>query len=139
MSRSGYTDDTDDIDNWALIKWRGAVASAMRGKRGQAFLREMLAALDALPNKLLIADDLFSPMDGEVCALGSVGKARGIDMSALDPHDHMLVAEAFGIPHALACEIMEANDDHYIAETCEARFTRMRRWIETKLIEWEGE
>lgn len=30
MSRSGYN---DDIDNWQMIKWRGQVASAVRGKR----------------------------------------------------------------------------------------------------------
>jgi len=47
MSRSGYSDDCDD--QWSLICWRGAVKSAIRGKRGQAFLKEMLAALDALP------------------------------------------------------------------------------------------
>jgi hypothetical protein len=45
MSRSGYSDDLDPL---ALGRWRGRVASAMRGKRGQAFLREMLAAMDAM-------------------------------------------------------------------------------------------
>ena len=47
MSRSGYSDDIDD--NWAHIMWRGRVASSIRGKRGQAMLRELLAALDAMP------------------------------------------------------------------------------------------
>lgn len=61
MSRSGYTEDCDD--NWQLIRWRGAVASAIRGKRGQAFLRELLAALDAMPEKRLIADALV--FDGQ--------------------------------------------------------------------------
>ena len=51
MSRSGYTDDFDD--QWALIRWRGAVTSAIRGKRGQEFLREMAAAMDAMPEKSL--------------------------------------------------------------------------------------
>lgn len=46
MSRSGYS---DDIDQWDLICWRGAVASAIRGKRGQAFLLEMWKAMTALP------------------------------------------------------------------------------------------
>jgi hypothetical protein len=46
MSRSGYSDDHSE---WDLIRWRGAVASAIRGKRGQAFLRELLVALDAMP------------------------------------------------------------------------------------------
>ena len=31
MSRSGYE---DGLEMWDLIRWRGAVASAIRGKRG---------------------------------------------------------------------------------------------------------
>lgn len=45
MSRSGYS---EELDQWDLIRWRGQVASAIRGKRGQAFLRAMLAALSLL-------------------------------------------------------------------------------------------
>ena len=55
MSRSGYS---EDCDGWALVRWRGAVKSAIRGQRGQAFLRELLAALDAIPDKRLIAEEL---------------------------------------------------------------------------------
>jgi hypothetical protein len=43
---------------WSHIRWRGAVASAIRGGRGQAFLREMLAAMDAMPVKRLVANEL---------------------------------------------------------------------------------
>ena len=143
MSRSGYS---DDCDGWQLIRWRGAVASAMRGQRGQAFLKEMLAAMDALPEKRLIADDLetpatgmpFSTKGGEVCAIGSVGKARGIDMAKVDPHEHEMVAAAFGIPHSLACEIMFWNDD-WRSETPEARFARMRKWIESQIVSAKAE
>ena len=98
MSRSGYTEDSEN--DWALICWRGAVASAIRGKRGQAFLREMLAALDALPEKRLISEDL-ERADGQVCALGSVGKARNLDMSEMDPEDPDTVAGKFNISLAL--------------------------------------
>ena len=69
MSRSGYH---DGIDQWDLIRWRGAVASAIRGKRGQAFLREMLDALDALPEPKLIAHDLFVRLALRVCYLAHV-------------------------------------------------------------------
>lgn len=81
MSRSGYVDDFDE--QWSLIRWRGAVRSAIKGARGQAFLREMLEALEAMPDKRLIEEEL--EQNGEVCALGSVGLKRGIDMKALDP------------------------------------------------------
>ena len=131
MSRSGYYDDVDN--NWDLICWRGAVASAIRGKRGQAFFKEMLAALDKIETRSLIADDLIK--EGEVCAIGAVGASRGVDMSKIDPEDHHAVAEAFGIPHALACEIMWMNDDYVYKETPETRFARMRAWAQAQIKE----
>lgn len=126
MSRSGYTEDSES--DWALICYRGAVASGIRGKRGQAFLREMLTALDALPEKKLVAHEL--EMNGQVCAIGSVGQARGIDMSKLDPEEAEQVAEAFGISEALAREIVHINDDDgWRNDAPERRFERMRAWI----------
>lgn len=126
MSRAGYYDD--DSDQWATICWRGAVASAIRGKRGQAFLREMLTAMDALPEKKLVSHEL--EMDGQVCAIGSVGMARGIDMSQLDPENYSKVADTFGISEALAREIVYENDEGgWRDDTPEKRFERMRAWI----------
>lgn len=113
--------------------WRGAVASAIRGRRGQAFLEEMLAAFDALPERKLIENSLIEN-DGAVCALGAVGKARALDMQKIDPEDHETVAGAFGVAHALACEIMFENDEgagYWAKETPEQRFERMRRWVES--------
>lgn len=132
MSRSGYVDDMED--QWALIRWRGAVTSAIRGKRGQAFLREMLAALDALPEKRLIAHEL--EQDGEVCALGSVGKARSLDMSQVDPEEYEQVCELFGIPEALAREIEYVNDEWPgYRDSDEERFQTVRKWIVSQLSE----
>jgi hypothetical protein len=130
MSRSGYSDEIED--NWPLICWRGAVRSALKGRRGQAFLREMAAALDALPQKLLIADDLEK---GEaVCAIGAVGRARGMDMLSIDPENREEVAQAFGIAPALAAEIVYLNDEAGpYKETLEDRFWRMRKWVESNL------
>lgn len=132
MSRSGYVDDTDD--NWGTIRWRGAVSSAIRGRRGQAFLREMLVALDALPEKRLIAHDFIvegSKLGNDgVCALGSVGLRRHINMTGVDPEDRESVAALFDIPHALACEIMYINDEEWpYNETPEHRYDRVRRWV----------
>lgn len=128
MSRAGYS---DDLDNWALIRWRGAVASAIRGKRGQAFLREMLMALDALPYKRLITHEL--EQEGEVCALGSVGKLRGLNMSEIDPEEYEQVSAAFGIPECLAREIEFENDEGHWKQTPEERFAYIRRWVERNL------
>ena len=130
MSRSGYSDDYDN--EWALIRWRGAVASAIRGKRGQSFLREMRAALDALPEKRLIAEELEE--SGEVCAIGSVGKARGVDMREVNPYDRESVAGLFGVSPALAAEIADTNDNWY-NETPEHRFVRVRAWVASHIRE----
>lgn len=136
MSRSGYSDDCDD--QWALIRWRGAVNSAIRGKRGQSFLREMLTSMDALPEPKLVAMELEE--GGQVCAIGSVGRARKIDMSKIDPEDYSRVARAFGISEALAQEIVWMNDESGPwQETPENRFLRMRRWIERNLSKAKAE
>jgi hypothetical protein len=128
MSRSGYTDDCP-MDNSGWL-YRGAVKSAIQGRRGQAFLNEMLRALDAMPEQKLIAHELEK--DGAVCAIGAVGKARSLDMSKLDPEDAYILAETFGIAPALARELVFENDDDFgfrAREAPEARFQRMRTWI----------
>jgi hypothetical protein len=71
VSRSGYI---DDIDDWQMIKWRGQVASAIRGRRGQKFLTDLYNALEALPEKRLIKHELKDET-GEVCAIGALGMA----------------------------------------------------------------
>lgn len=132
MSRSGYS---DDYEQWSFIMWRGAVTSAIRGKRGQAFFREMLTALDALPEPRLVANSLETS-EGAVCAIGAVGKARGVGMDALDPEDMETVAGTFGIADAMAKEIVWINDEagsH--KETPEQRFVRVRKWVVRK-IRW---
>lgn len=73
-------------------------------------LRETLAALDALPEKRLAAESLINT-EGEYCTLGALGRARGIDMSNIDPECREEVAGVFGISEALAAEIMFMNDE----------------------------
>jgi hypothetical protein len=133
MGRSGYS---DGLDNWELICWRGAVASAIRGKRGQAFLRELLAALDAVPTKELISGELIDD-GGAVCAIGSVGVARGMDMSEIESYDPEAVAHAFGATYALTAEIEYMNDEanSFSTETPEQRWARMRAWVTQQIRE----
>lgn len=131
MSRSNYSDDLDD--QWGWICWRGAVASAIKGARGQAFLKEMASAMESLPERKLVANDLEK--DGEVCAIGSVGRARGVDMSAIDPEDSETVAALFGISDALAREIVYMNDEGSWRETPEQRYSRMLAWVQKQIRE----
>jgi hypothetical protein len=136
MSRSGYV---DDYNGWAFICWRGAVASALKGKRGQSFLVELRDALEAMPVKRLVTDTLQA--DGEFCTLGVLGAKRGLDMAPIDAHCRESVSQAFGIAEALAAEIVFENDEHpgeykqvdgsykLIPETPESRWVRMHKWV----------
>jgi hypothetical protein len=131
MSRSGYIEDYDD--NWQLIRWRGAVKSAVRGKRGQAFFRDLIAALDAMPVKELHAHELRTA-DGAVCALGALASFRGVDVSAVDPHDTETVASTFGLSDALVRETVYMNDEAgWYNDRPAARWTRMRQWAADNL------
>lgn len=134
MSRSGYCDDIDD--QWQFIRWRGAVSSAFKGARGVAFMTEMLAAMDALPERKLIKSALIQ--EGAVCAIGAVGLARGIDMTGLDPEDPNRVAATFGIAPAMAQEIVYTNDEHLWQKTPEERFTAMRDWLKAEIWNARG-
>jgi hypothetical protein len=128
MSRSGYQDDCDD--HWSLIRWRGAVRSALKGKRGQAFLRELIASLDAMPEKKLVPHVLRDE-EGSVCALGAVAQMRAMPVDDVDPQDIETVAAMFGIADAMAREIVWMNDEaSWQNETPEARFKRIRDWAE---------
>lgn len=125
MSRSGYSDDLEPAD---LAKWRASVNRALASKRGQAFLKELLTSLDALPAKRLIGESLQDP-GGEVCSLGAVGFARKLPMNNIDPEAYWDVAKVFDMPEVLAQEIMYLNDEWGPPnETPEERFTRMRGW-----------
>jgi hypothetical protein len=169
MGRAGYTDD--EYEEGDLERWRKAVNTAIRDKDGQALLKEMLAALDALPRKRLIAnrleevdwndaeDELVPVKDGDVCAFGALGRARGVVMPVLDEDDDWEAFEevsgVFGSAEELTREIMYRNDEcgsgrkvplphyadrysfgtgfehayTYLEETPEERFARMRRWV----------
>lgn len=109
MSRSGYIED-DGEDVLAMGRWRGAVASAIRGKNGQAFLKELLAALDAMPRRELISQEL--KVEGQFCALGVLGDKRGVPLESLDPEDYEAVASAFKINEKIVQEIVYLNDEH---------------------------
>lgn len=125
MSRSGYSDDCENVN-----LWRGAVERAIRGRRGQAFLREMASSLDAMPDKSLVAEELVT-VGGDVCALGSVAITRKIATDGLDPEDYSSIARTFGISSAMAQEIMYQNDEgeYRIDETPQQRWQRMRKWV----------
>ena len=129
MSRSGYSDDFGEDYPGQMELYRSAVTQAIKGKRGQAFLKEMLVALDALPHKRLIAHELIQ--DGEVCAIGAVGLLRGLDMTKLDVECPLQIGEAFGIAPAMVSEIEFENDEDFSHRetTDEQRWANVRKWV----------
>jgi hypothetical protein len=140
MSRSGYGCEPDE--EWAYNLYRGAVDAAFRGKRGQAFLRLVRDAMDAMPEKVLI--DRSFVADGAYCTLGVAAAAKGLDSSGWahdDPDeddgvysDPAFVGRQLGIATAMAAEIMYMNDEGgFYGEPPEQRWKRMRNWIESEI------
>jgi hypothetical protein len=109
--------------------WRGAVNSAIKGKRGQVFLRDMITALDAMPKKELIPHELVCA-DG-VCAMGAVAQHRGVSVDDVDPYKREDVAKVMDIAPALAAEISYENDAYEV--TPKGRWQRMRWWAAARL------
>lgn len=132
--RSGYS-ESGDLDQKDLAMWRGRVASAMRGNRGQQLLKDALAALDAMPVKRLIKEKLVVSESGDVCTLGAVAPKRGVaDINEIDPEDHDTLGKRFNVAPCLIQEIEYENDEagpwnNGNGETPEQRFERVRKWL----------
>ncbi len=138
MSRAGYTDEFDERYPNATALYRQRVRNAVRGKRGQAFLRELGDALDAMPEKKLAARTVAK--DGDCCALGCVALRRGVDLAPItytDADDEECdgdwttewLRDQLGIPDCLAREIVYEND-----ECGPAGETPAQRWVRVRSL-----
>jgi hypothetical protein len=135
MSRSDYVRDNDAL---AKGRWRAQVRSSIRGKCGQKLLTDLLQALDQMPEKKLIANELESS-NGELCALGVLGKARGLDMRSVDPEQYEEVASLFGITEQLTRQIVFMNDEFYDRDTSEQRYEKMKAWVSRQILPQSNE
>ena len=148
MSRSGYVEGCE-MDQWDFIRWRGAVASAIRGKRGQTLLKELEAALVAMPTKELCKNDFANPETGQVCALGSVAVKRKLDQGKTveaamkevgsefpEGTEAEEVSDEFDISDALAKEITWVNDDEAPTDP-KGRYEYVLGWVREKLKKTE--
>lgn len=160
MSRSGYDYDGDCESNYYLL-YPSIVRRATNGKRGQDFFKSLRDALEALPEKRLVPDELQT-VTGAVCALGALGRARGIELSKLDPEDVDEVAAAFDVAATLVREVTHTNDDEfrqhgkriplywvqeerphwlnaeprvYVPESPEERYKRVLDWVCSQITE----
>jgi hypothetical protein len=131
VSRSGYT---DDCDSYLLNLWRANIGRATAGKRGQAFFRALLDALDAMPEHKLTSGELENE-EGAVCALGALRVAKGIPLDdSVAESEWDSLGEVFGVAPMLCQEVMYENDEGRRGkETDEERWQRMRSWVADQL------
>lgn len=142
MSRHGFVDLEDlEYDHLAEGRWKARLQAALRGKRGQVFLRDLIEALDAMEAKELHAHNLGGDC---VCAMGALARARGVMVADLQEElddedgDHGWATEVMGdrldIAPSLAREVAYRNDEcGWQKETPAQRWRRMRRWAEKRL------
>ena len=121
MGRTSWSEDYADDDPAAANLFQGNLKRSLRGRAGQAALRELEAALLAMPEKALYAD-VFAEPSGEVCALGAVAVARkqaqGLSRDEalatcadVDPYDSEEECEALGFPRLVAQAVVWENDE----------------------------
>lgn len=126
MSRVDWTDELGTPGQFAL--WAANCRRSLRGKAGQRALRELEAALLALPVKELAQRAVA--LDGQVCAVGAVLAARkansdgitveeAIDLLAQEMGsketqadiETVEMGEALGMPHLVAWSVVWENDE----------------------------
>lgn len=134
--------------------WRQAARNALRGRKGQAVLRELREALLALSASRLLKG--YFCHDGEVCALGALAKyrlERGQAIPATfgraqytrleeieraedveDEYTTMYLGEKMGLKKTLAWAVAWENDEGgWDSDTPEQRYQRMSRWVEGQI------
>jgi hypothetical protein len=142
MTRLHYYDDDSDPSQEGLAA--GALRSAIRGERGQRFIRDLVQALDALPLPDLAAGALEDEETGCPCAFGAVRRFRGADAVPLWFHpmeedvtpDNL--AKPFNVSKTLAWAVVQVNEDGMIGndeETRRLRWKRVRDWAVRRLSE----
>lgn len=152
MSRVYAWEDDEPYPN-ATYLFQKSVENAIKGKSGQALLREIEAALLELPEKKLLGSGVCE--GGEVCMLGAVavaramkaGKTRAQAMVTLelgaqqwgqgdDENDKTFkfLRRALGIKQeCLAWQLVFENDECYVPSP-EERYVRMLKWVQEKIV-----
>lgn len=130
--RINFCDEEDRPGQFAL--WDANCRRSMRGQLGQQELRELEAALVALPEKRLI-HGLLTDDEGGVCAIGCYAKHKGLDLSKFDPeYDSDEVGIKAGMPRLVAWKVVALNDvelDTVWEDGCSRRMTPEERYERT--------
>lgn len=160
MSRTEWDDDGGDYDYNIYGLQIGWALRALKGKKGQAALKELEAALLALPEKRLIAENFCK--EGQVCVLGALALKRRLDVGmsdgvarkdiqqtyGLDPDPEEAISRArkdLGLSRMFAIEVMEQNDKttgkwikeegRYAPFTPQERYEHVLAWVRMQMKE----
>lgn len=127
--------------------WQANCRRSLKGKKGQSALRELEAALLALPEKRLIANKL-QDRQGEVCALGALAKYKNHEMAVAetteddewdDEWDYDIDGsmEEFGVslgmPRMVAWKVVALNDIELEGLSPESRYERVLAWTQRQI------
>lgn len=153
MSRVSDYDDYDPLD---AGRWEHNLTAALNGKKGQVALREIEAALLALPEPKLAYETFCKVEDGQVsaCVLGVYARHKGItppedlngDEFGPSPAEESAdwARANLGLVFTLAYTLVDINDTgagHYegagteadpkrwVQESEEARYVRVLRYV----------
>lgn len=121
MSRSGFyeMDDWDRDSMLAMGRYRARINSAKRGRRGQAFLKSALAALDRMEDKRLAGGTFGVGQDGCMCLMSSIATETG-RASVFTGRDAdwdgegmcYALADAFNVAPVLVQDLVWDNDEN---------------------------
>ena len=135
--RINYSEDEDSPGQFGL--WQANCRRSIKGKAGQAALRELEQALLTQPEKRLISDESQNA-EGEVCAIGALAKYRGIEKTEADPEDMEEVGIELGMPRLVARKVVCLNDVELgiyglNSVTPEERYERVLAWVRRQLVQ----
>lgn len=129
--RISYSDEEEYPGQFDL--WQANCRRSIKGTRGQRELRELEAALVALPEKRLIHGELTDDSGG-VCAIACYAKHKGVDLSPFDLDDESDQAGIkAGMPRLVAWKVVELNDIELERVTEEQRYLAVLEWVREQL------
>lgn len=145
MSRSSYSDDFGEDYPNQLELYRANVERSIRSKAGQARLRELRVALEALSVKALEAETFAAGTQEQprVCALGAwalhkcggdIEKARAMVPSDADDFETFDRLQPHGWPKLVVFEAIYMNDEgSWNVQTPEQRYAYIMRWLDENI------
>jgi hypothetical protein len=136
--RISYSEDEDYPGQFNL--WQGNCQRSLSGRKGQAALRELRAALLALPSKRLIANELDDGAD--CCAIGALVRYKSLTPKSDREYEMEEVGVECGMPRMVAWKVVELNDVQLdrrwdgmksVELTPEERYDAVLKWVGEQL------